>query len=185
MATVFIIHGSYGDPEENWFPWLTKELQDRGCQVFVPEFPTPKNQSLQTWRSVFSGYEGYVDDETIFIGHSLGPAFILDLLEKVEESVHLTVFVSGFLGLLDNEKFDSINKTFVDREFDWERIKKNCKKFIVIHADNDLYVPVEKSLELAEKLGVEPIIIPGGGHFNADAGFKEFPALLSLIENEL
>ena len=41
MANIFIIHGTEGYPEENWFPWLKKELEQKGHIVFVPQFPTP------------------------------------------------------------------------------------------------------------------------------------------------
>jgi predicted alpha/beta hydrolase family esterase len=47
MANIFIIHGSYGNPDENWFPWLKKELEQEGHKVFVPKFPTPEDQSLR------------------------------------------------------------------------------------------------------------------------------------------
>jgi hypothetical protein len=43
MRNIFIIHGSYGYPEENWFPWLKKELSKLGHRVFVPKFPIPAN----------------------------------------------------------------------------------------------------------------------------------------------
>ena len=77
MVNIFIIHGSYGSPEENWFPWLKSDLEKLGCRVYVPRFPTPEKQSLEKWLDVFKEYDGFVDSETIFIGHSLGPAFIL------------------------------------------------------------------------------------------------------------
>ena len=84
MAKIFIIHGSYGNPNENWFPWLKKELEKEGHTVFVPKFSTPENQSLETWTLEFSkDYKRLVDEDSIFIGHSLGPAFILSLLGKL------------------------------------------------------------------------------------------------------
>jgi len=50
MRNIFIIHGSYGYPEENWFPWLKKELKKLGDRVFVPQFPIPKEKRRnQAW----------------------------------------------------------------------------------------------------------------------------------------
>ncbi len=41
MRNIFLIHGSYGHPQENWFPWLKKELESLGHKVYVPAFPIP------------------------------------------------------------------------------------------------------------------------------------------------
>lgn len=30
MKNYFIIHGSFGNSQENWFPWLEKELSGGG-----------------------------------------------------------------------------------------------------------------------------------------------------------
>lgn len=182
----FIIHGSYGNPEENWFPWLKDKLESVGHTVFVPEFPTPKNQTLKNWTIVFEKYIDKIDNDTIFIGHSLGPSFILSLLEKLNlpKPIKTCFLISGFIGLLNNEEFDEINKTFVEKEFNWDKIKKNCKKFYIIHSDNDPYVSIEKAEELAEKLGFEVILIKGAGHFNTKSGYSEFPELLKRIKDE-
>jgi predicted alpha/beta hydrolase family esterase len=49
------------------------------------------------------------------IGHSFGPAFILNILERINNPIKSCYFVSGFIGLLNNKEFDDINKTFVDK----------------------------------------------------------------------
>ena len=86
MNNVYIIHGSYGTPDENWFPWLKSELEKLNCKVFVPKFPTPENQSLDTWMKIFEEYKDELNEDAIIVGHSLGPAFILSILEKLEET---------------------------------------------------------------------------------------------------
>lgn len=176
-----MIHGAYGNPEENWLPWLNDELEKSGNIVIVPAFPTPENQSLDTWLKVFEPHQTQLNSDTIMIGHSLGPAFILNVLERINTPIKACYFVSGFLGLLGNLDFDEINKTFTDKDFDWDKIKQNCKKFYIYHSDNDPYVSLEKSRELADKLGVETRVIKGAGHFNLDSGYDKFELLLHDI----
>ena len=81
MANIIIIHGAYGHPEENWFPYIKDNLEKLGHQVYVPKFPTPKGQNLKNWLDTFKPYEKYLDKNSIVVGHSIGPAFLLTLLE--------------------------------------------------------------------------------------------------------
>ena len=183
-----MIHGSYGNPNENWFPWLKKELEKGGHSVFIPVFPTPENQSLKDWEEVFNKEcLNKIDGESILIGHSIGVAFILSILEElsIQKPIRACYFISGFLGLLNKDEFDAINKTFSDKRFDWGKIKRSCKNFYVYHSDNDPYVPLEKARELANKLNTEVKVIKGAGHFNKNAGYNKFPLLLNDIKNSL
>ena len=181
MRTVFIIHGAYGNPTENWIPWLKQELGGLHCRVIVPHFPTPHNQSLRSWLKVMQKYEKELQEDSIIIGHSLGPAFILAVFEMIHKPVKAAFLIAPFISPLGITRFDSINKTFY-REFKWKAIKKNCKEFYVFHADNDPYVPLQKAEEVARKLGVKVTIIKNAGHFNAEAGYTTFGSLLREIK---
>ncbi len=181
MADIIIIHGSYGSPDENWFPWLKKELRKIGLHVHVPRFPTPANQNLDNWLAVFKHHRRYVNENTVFVGHSLGPAFILTVIEGLLKPVRAAFLVAGFLGKLGISEFDGISDTFTNREFDWDKIRQNCRHFVVYASDNDSYVPLEKSKQLAEKLGAELKIIKNAGHFNEEAGYLKFDSLLGDV----
>lgn len=185
MTKIFIIHGTEGSPEVNWFPWLKQELEKLGHTVFVPEFPTPENQSLDNWLKFFGGYEKEINRDSIIVGHSLGPAFILNFLERTNRKIKACFLVAGFTGLLGNEHFDNLNRTFTDKQFNWNKIKENCEKFYVINSENDPYVPLEKGKELADKLEVELTILSEAGHINSEAGFIKFEKLLNMIKEEL
>ena len=185
MTNIIIIHGTGGNPSSNWFPWLKSELEKLNCRVFVPKFPTPENQSLENWLKVFKDYEQYLDKNSIVVGHSLGPAFLLSILENLQHSIKTAFFVAGFAGLLNNSDFDELNKTFVTKSFDWAKIRSNCKKFYIINSDNDPYVSLEKGKNLAENLGAELIILKNAGHFNEKAGYTKFELLFEKIKNEL
>lgn len=182
MKTAFIIHGTWGSPEWNWFEWLGEKLKDQGYTVIIPRFPTPQGQSLQSWTEKFEEYKKYINDETIFIAHSSGPAFVLSILENIDTQVHGCFFVSGFLELIQLPEFDIINETITSRQFNWERIHQNCSYFYMCHGDDDPYVPFYNVEILAENLKVEVDIIENGEHLNEESGYTQFPYLLDIIK---
>ncbi|MFH1064493.1 MAG: alpha/beta fold hydrolase [Candidatus Woesearchaeota archaeon] len=178
---IIIIHGAYGNPDENWFPWLKTELERAGHKVFIPTFPTPEGQDLENWLKSFQEYKEYLDEDTILVGHSLGPALILTVLERIDKPIKAAFFVAGFIGLLNNTEFDKINKTFVNKQFNWNKIRTNCKNFFTYASDNDPYVPLNKTDELSERLGIRTILVNKAGHFNAAAGYTKFQRLLDDV----
>ena len=125
MRSAIIVHGSYGTPKDNWFPWLKDELKNLGYEVFIPKFPTPINQNLENWLKVFEHYKNFLDNETILIGHSLGVAFILSILERINSPIKACFLISGFVDKLSIQKFDEVNQTFTQKEFDWNKIRNN------------------------------------------------------------
>jgi uncharacterized protein len=178
MKTAYIFYSIEGHQGENWFPWLKEELEKKEYTVIIPHLPHSDNPLFIEWAEEMNNYP--IDEETIFIGHSLGAPFILALLEQ--HKVRAAYLVSGFISTLDN-KYGKKMISFTERSFDWDAIKRNCKFFRVIHSDNDPYVPLERAEEVAKKLHTQVYIIPGAGHFNTEAGFTEFPQLLELIQN--
>ena len=147
----------------------------------MPRFPTPDGQYLDNWLNVFHEYRQHIGPDTIFVGHSLGPAFILTVLERLKRPVKAAFFVAGFAGLLNNKEFDKINKTFVKKQFDWNAIRANSREFFVYASENDPYVPVRKTKKLATKLRTKLIRVKKAGHFNAAAGYTKFERLLDDI----
>ena len=182
MSNIFLIHGSHGHPKNNWFPWLKAELKKLGHTVFIPHFPTPKNQTLDHWLKVFKKYEKHIDKNTIFIGHSLGAPFILNLFEKIKKPVKSTFLVAGFTGLLKSKKFDPLIKTFSDRKFNWQKLKQKSQKFHVFHSNNDPYVPLAKGRQLAKNLKAKLTLIKNAGHFNSESKWLQFKQLLRKIK---
>ncbi len=173
-----IVHGSFGHPQENWFPWLAAELRRRGHWVMVPAFPTPKGQDLTTWRAAFAEQVGQLDPQMVLIGHSLGPALILRLLEDAQEPVLGTFLASAFIGAVGHPVFDPLNASFFERPFHWEPIRAHAGIVHVYHADNDPYVSLQMGQELARNLQAPLTIISKGGHLNTLSGFTKFEKLL-------
>ncbi|KKP37331.1 MAG: hypothetical protein UR27_C0007G0080 [Candidatus Peregrinibacteria bacterium GW2011_GWA2_33_10] len=179
MPNIFLIHGVAGYPEENWFPYIKKELEKLNNNVIIPQFPTPQDQTLTKWLEIITKYKKFITPETVFVGHSLGVAFILNLIEK--HPIKAAFFVAGFVGKTGNQ-FDPSMKTFTMKNFNWTQIKKNCQKFTLFHSNNDPYVPRKKAEELAIYLNTNITLIKGAGHFNKASGYETFEKLLNDIK---
>ncbi len=201
-----ILHGSFGYPDENWFPWLKLKLEKEGHKVYSPQLPiddfdklkprdSPK-QNLKAWlKSIEDIIKDVSDNEDglTIIAHSISPAFVLSLINtnpklKVEKLVAIAPFLHHGKPPEDYWQFKNVNDSFlksaeaiISDESKLNSVKNRIKESLVIYGDNDPYVTPSESLEYAELLGSEVLVIKGGGHLNAEAGYTEFEELLSLI----
>jgi predicted alpha/beta hydrolase family esterase len=176
-----VVHGSYGSPDSYWLPWLRSRLEEAGTETVAPRFPTPEGQSLEAWRRVFDDEVGGVGEGWLLFGHSLGVPFLFDILERCQAPVDGLFIVSGFAGLLDLELFDSVNRTFVDREFEWDVISRCAQTAFVYQGDDDPYVPQKWGAYLAERLHTDLRLIPGGGHLNSVSSQDKLDVLWSDV----
>lgn len=180
MYDFVIVHGSYGHPFENWGPWLFNSLTAEGKNVLAPQFPC-MDQCYENWKSVMDAYLPFIDENTSFIGHSLGPAFILNFLMDNKIKVNNLYLAAPFYGLINIKEFDDVNRTFFKYP-DLTKARSYFNKAFCLYSNNDPYVPMNLSQSAAEQLGAEVKIIPNGGHLNASAGIVEFIELKREID---
>lgn len=185
QRNVLIFHGTAGSPQENWFPWLKEELEKKDCRVFVPQFPTPKGESLDSWLKVLDGYKQYINKNTVLIGHSKGGLFLLRLLERLNNPVYASFLVSTAIGIKPYIFYELNYKFAHGYDFDWRLIKSNSRHFTVYHSDNDPYTCIDNGKKIARNLGIKLTLIPNAGHFNTKSGYTKFVKLLLDIENIL
>ncbi len=74
-----------------------------------------------------------------------------------------------------------MNRTFINHNFDWNKIKQTSNYISIYHGDNDPYVPIEQPQNVGEKLNISLNIIRNGGHLNEEAGYTEFHELYNDI----
>ncbi len=185
MLNILIVHGAYGGPEKHWIPWIKEKLENHGYNVVVPRFPDPQSHDLNSWLMVFNDYRKYLDKDSLIIGHEIGSIFIFHILEELKDKVRAVFLVSSFIGKPTHEKFKVINPEFINKEFQWEKIKKSCQRFYLYHGNNDPYIPVEDAITLAENLDANLNLIRNGGHLDQNSGYLMFELLLEEIKNEL
>ena len=80
---VFLIHGWDGKPTGNWFPYLSLELKANGFEVNAPQMPHADQPKVSEWLAFLKDYVGKPDQDTYFVGHSLGCIAIARYLETL------------------------------------------------------------------------------------------------------
>jgi len=182
QTRVIVVHGTGGSSGGNWFPWIKKELNALGCDVIVPQFPTPEGQSFDAWHKVFDDINTGQPQHTILIGHSIGAPFVLRVASETNSPYKALFAICPFSQKLGVKEFDDLNATFVDHNFNWARIKAGATHRACFAGDNDPYVPLSYSTFIAEQIDAQLSVVQNGGHLNAGSGYLSFPALLESVK---
>lgn len=183
---VLILHGSYGKPFENWFPWLENQLSSLGIECIIPTFPTPKYQRYSDWAALLDYYykKGYLNNNTIVIGHSCGAIFSVKYI--IERNIHVKgiVTVSGYNNFKSgDETMDTLNGTFYRTRNGINRIEYLTDIRLSFYSDNDPFIPIDTLEEFAHDIHAQSIIVPNAGHFNASSGYTTFEKLLNILKD--
>lgn len=180
MKNYFLIHGSFGNSQEHYFPWLQEKLGKEN--VICVDYPIGiDKQSFDSWSAVLDKYKDQITQDSVFIGRSIAPVFIIKYLLKNNIKINSLYSISGFKKLITNfEDYDTVNKTFFMDNV--SAFKNVCKKIVCILSKNDPFVPFSTLEEFAKELDAEVHLIADGGHFNLDSGYDKFEYLLGLLK---
>ena len=181
MIDVFVIHGSFGSPFQNWAPWLHTKLSELGKTTLVPHFTSGSLQNFDSWATILDGYSNLIGENTTFVAHSLAPAFCVDWISTRKKPIGKLVAVAPFYSLIGISEFDEVNQSFFLDEELITKASDLIAQRVCVFSDNDPYVPTELSDKFTALLSADKKIVPGGGHLNAGAGYTEFPMLLDII----
>ncbi|MFH1364357.1 MAG: alpha/beta hydrolase [Candidatus Aenigmatarchaeota archaeon] len=181
---VFIVHRWEGNPEADWYPWLKKQLEEKGFQVEVPAMPDPDSPKIDEWVSFLREKVGDPDENTYFVGHSIGCQTILRYLETVPDTrIGGVVLVAGWINLTSEvtEKPEEyhVAKPWLEAPIEWDKIRNN--NFVAVFSDNDPYVPIGDAKIFQEKLGARVVFESRKGHFTEEENVRE----LLIVLNEL
>ncbi|MBI3032442.1 serine hydrolase family protein [Candidatus Woesearchaeota archaeon] len=179
MKKAVIVHCWGGKPHLGWYGWLSKQLEKQGFCVIQPAMPEPDYPQQQAWLETLLEVVGVTDEDTYFVGHSLGCIAIMRFLELLPagKKVGGVLFVAGFSSDLGIEE----TKSFFTKPFAWEKIRKHCPHFIALHSDNDQYINLNQVKVLEQNLGAKLVIKHNMHHFQP-GNYKELPVVMELFE---
>jgi hypothetical protein len=172
-----LLHGYAESPDRVWFPWLHKELEDRGIRVTAPALPDPLRPNFQRWLRKITPIAKTMGGGTVLIGHSIGGVLGLRFLEKrlAKPIAGVITVGSPFASTINVELYTR----FFDRQIDWWTLKGAAKRFVVIHAEDDPLVPFDHALRYREALEADLHLLKKGAHFTRK---KAVPILKALLD---
>ncbi len=175
---VIIVHGWMGKPDGDWIPWIKEELENRGAEVVVPRLSHPLHPQLSVWLSEIQQVIGVPDEQTYFIGHSLGCMTVLRYFEQLDtpQQIGGAVLVAAFA----TQPF-GLFRSFFRQPLEWEKVKQQCRQFVVIHSDNDKVVSIAQSDIFQEALNAQSVIVNNKGHMTGWDKVFQFPQLLEIV----
>lgn len=175
-----LLHGTASSPDDFWFPWLRKQLEDAGItDIYAPQLPEKEKADLSIWVP-YVLENTYLDENTLIVAHSAGVPLTLSLLNQPHIKAFRAVLVAGFGFPIPGMAEDHQTMPHVD----WEQVKQSAEEFIFIHSDNDPWgCTIEQGLFLREKLGGTLVAKTGHGHFGSNLfnqPYETFPILAQL-----
>ncbi|MFA6098906.1 MAG: leucine--tRNA ligase [Patescibacteria group bacterium] len=187
-----IVHGISGHKRENWFPWLKEELNKAGWETIVPTMPGAGHPVLNSWDEYLGQFDQRINENSVLVGHSLGCASILFHLQQLEKKVDTVILVAPTNPLqywpqlkqkYPQADWDAVKNMSSAQNFNWPKIRSLAKRFIIIHSDNDPYVPPESMAYYKENLPEAEIhCMPGKSHFSeSTGGVTSLPEILPFF----
>ncbi len=176
MRIVFV-HGYKSSVSQHFWPWLSDTLKIRGHEVFAPELPSPEAPVCQEWVEAIRKSIHRPGGDTIFIGHSIGCVALLHYLEQADMAgtPKLIILIAPPFNI-ESERF----QTFFDPMVDFETVMWKGQEFIIIHAKDDMVIPLDHAQRYEHELNGVLKVQETGGHFNT---VTELPILLELIDD--
>ena len=186
MKNAFIIHGFNGDTIYTFGPYLKEELEKRGYNVVMPEFPIRSEATYKGWSSILNKYKKFFNKDTIIVCHSIGNPFIIRYLSENKLKADLYVSVAGFCKLFEVPGRDDLTNAFIDFKVNKEDIDyctKNIAHRYSLYSDNDHVIPFDVLQDFVLQINSTPVFIKGVGHMGNRDNIFSLPQIVEIVDN--
>jgi uncharacterized protein len=185
MKRLFVIHGWGGSPTEPLIHGLGEKGRELSYDTTVLEMPNSNVPTIGAWTTHLDEHVMYIDENTHFIGHSIGCQAILRYLASQKGSkVGRVILIAPWTTLtnLETTEDEDIARPWRENPIDFASVRSTGNDFVAIFSDNDVFVPLTQNKEWVEKnLNAKVIIETGKGHFTEKDGVKELQVAINSL----
>lgn len=190
MKKIYLVHCWGGTSDDGWYPWLDKKISNNDNEVIRFNMPNTTNPVINDWIETLDSKVDKLDENTYFIGHSIGCQTIMRYLEKKDVSkIGGMLFVTPWLDLLpkaiEDEESYNIAYPWLNEPISFDKIKNFTNNIYCIFSDDDYFVSLEQEKEFKNKLDANTIIVSNKGHISQDDNVYELQEILDLSKKML
>ena len=190
MNKIYIVHCWDGTNDDGWYPWLDKQLSNENNIVYRFDMPNTTSPDIDEWVSFLDSKVESLDENTFFVGHSIGCQTIMRYLQtKNMCKIGGILFVAPWLELLDfaieDEESYNVAKPWLNTKIDFEKVKQFTNNINCIFSDNDYFVSLDQKDKFEKLLDANTIVVSGKGHISQDDGVYELKEILEECKNML
>lgn len=185
MKRVIVAHRWSGSPTTDWYPWLKRELEQKGFEVLVPTMGNTEEPTIAEWVGNLERAVGAPDEDTIIVCHSIGAQTTWRYLEQLNgEKIRGVVAVAPWFHLqgLEDREVEAIARPWVATPINDEKVRNATGEIIAFFSDDDPYVARSEKELFEERLGAHTVLKTASGHFTEDDGYTEFPEVLEAVQ---
>lgn len=185
MKTVYLVHCWDGTCNDGWYPWLEEQLKKIGIELIKFNMPNTANPKIEEWVSFLDNKVTTLNEDTYFIGHSIGCQTIMRYLETKDiKTIGGILFVAPWLDLLPEatEDEDSYKTSYpwINTEIDFDKVKSFTNNITCLFSSNDYFVSLAQEKEFKDKLNAKTLIVKNKGHISQDDNVYELNEILDL-----
>jgi hypothetical protein len=183
MNKIYLVHCWDGTKDDGWYPWIDKELSNDNNKVYRFNMPNTGTPIIEDWVSFLDKQVDSLDENTFFIGHSIGCQTIMRYLESKDVcKIGGILFVAPWLDLLDyaieDEESYNTAKPWLTKPIDFNKIKAFTNNINCIFSDDDYFVSIDQKDNFKELLNANTVVVSGKGHISQDDGVYELKEIL-------
>ena len=186
MNKICLVHCWDGTKDDGWYPWLEKKINNKENNLIRFNMPNTANPKIEEWVSELDKQVDVLDEQTFFVGHSIGCQTIMRYLEKCDtKRIGGLLFVAPWLELLPEATNDKDSRDtaepWLKTPIDFNKVKHFTDNITCIFSDDDYFVPLDQEQKFKELLNAKTIIVKNKGHISADDNINESEEIYSAL----
>jgi len=186
MKNIYLIHCWDGTANDGWYPWLEEQIKSNDTDFYRLDMPNTATPKIEEWVNKITAEVKSLDENTYFIGHSIGCQAILRYLEKQNKKIGGCLLVAPWLELLpaaiaDQESHD-IALPWLTTPVDFVKITKLTTNIHCLFSDDDYWVAKDQAKVFETKLNAKTYFVNNKGHISQEDGVYELPEILAITK---